>query len=51
MFIGKILHKHVLARKYFSRLPGMAERTKKKIFGQTRGTASNNGATIAALKA
>ncbi|EDO49624.1 predicted protein, partial [Nematostella vectensis] len=25
MFIGKVLHKHVLARSYFSRLPGMAE--------------------------
>ena len=47
MFIGKILHKHVLARYYFSRLPGMAEHMKKKISGQTRGVA----ARTAALKA
>ncbi|CAH3181135.1 unnamed protein product [Porites evermanni] len=51
MFIGKILHKHVLARNYFSRLPGMAEHMKKKISGQTRGLAANNGARAAALKA
>ena len=51
MFIGKILHKHVLARNYFSRLPGMAEHMKKKISGQTRGLAANNGARTAALKA
>ncbi len=24
-FIGKVLHKHVLARNYFSKLPGMAQ--------------------------
>ena len=51
MFIGKILHKHVLARNYFSRLPGMAEHMKQKISGQTRGLAANNGARAAALKA
>ncbi|XP_073252459.1 IQ motif and ubiquitin-like domain-containing protein [Porites lutea] len=51
MFIGKILHKHVLARNYFSRLPGMAEHMKKKIPGQTRGLAGNNGTRTAALKA
>ena len=33
MFIGKILHKHVLARNYFSRLPGMADHMKTKIAG------------------
>ena len=37
MFIGKILHKHVLARNYFSRLPGMAEHMKTKIAGQNTG--------------
>lgn len=35
MFIGKILHKHVLARNYFSRLPGMADHMKAKIAGLT----------------
>lgn len=50
MFIGKILHKHVLARNYFSRLPGMAEHMKKKISG-TRGLAASNGARAAPLKA
>ena len=49
MFIGKILHKHVLARNYFSRLPGMAEHM-KKISGQNRGT-GNNGLRAASLKA
>ncbi|KAK3736399.1 hypothetical protein QZH41_017899 [Actinostola sp. cb2023] len=34
MFIGKILHKHLLARNYFSRLPGMAEHMKTKITGR-----------------
>jgi hypothetical protein len=34
MFIGKILHKHLLARNFFSRLPGMAERMKNKISAQ-----------------
>ncbi|XP_068703334.1 IQ motif and ubiquitin-like domain-containing protein [Montipora foliosa] len=48
MFIGKILHKHVLARNYFSRLPGMAEHMKQKISGQTRGLA-NNGTRAAPL--
>ena len=51
MFIGKILHKHVLARNYFSRLPGMAEHMKQKVSGQTRELAANNGAREAALKA
>ncbi|XP_031550053.1 IQ and ubiquitin-like domain-containing protein [Actinia tenebrosa] len=37
MFIGKILHKHLLARNYFSRLPGMAERMKSKISPQSAG--------------
>ena len=50
MFNGMILHKHVLARNYFSRLPGMAEHMKQKISGQTRGLAANNGARAAALK-
>lgn len=49
MFIGKILHKHVLARNYFSRLPGMAEHMKQKISGQTRGLA-NNGTRAEPLK-
>lgn len=51
MFIGKILHKHVLARNYFSRLPGMAEHMKKKISGQPRGGLPNNGARAAPLRA
>ena len=51
MFIGKILHKHLLARNYFSRLPGMAQHMKQKISGKTRGLAVNNGARAAALKA
>lgn len=49
MFIGKILHKHVLARNHFSRLPGMAEHM-KKISGQNRGP-GNNGVRAASLKA
>jgi len=49
MFIGKILHKHVLARNFFSRLPGMAEHM-KKISSQNRGLA-NNGLQAASLKA
>lgn len=49
MFIGKILHKHVLARNYFSRLPGMAEHM-KKISGQNRGL-PNNGPRAAPLRA
>ncbi|XP_020618722.1 IQ and ubiquitin-like domain-containing protein [Orbicella faveolata] len=49
MFIGKILHKHVLARNYFSRLPGMAEHM-KKISVQSQGLA-NNGLRAASLKA
>ena len=31
MFIGKVLHKHVLAKNYFSKLPEMANHLKNKL--------------------
>jgi len=48
MFIGKILHKHVLARNYFSRLPGMAEHMSDNLSGKLKGL--NQGPRVTSLR-